>query len=396
MEENKQVWNKGTKVNDIILKFTVGNDYILDQRLVPYDCDGSIAHVHMLHAINILSEEEMKVAVAGLEKIKKEGITITSTDEDCHSAIENYLSTETYGEVGKKIHTGRSRNDQVLTALRLYERDEILKIQELLLQYEGSLKRRIQQDGEIIFPGYTHTRKAMPTTVAMWLGAFVCASKDARERLDSLDKLLDQSPLGSGAGFGIPKIEINRKMTAERLGFSRVMENPIYCQLSRGLFEADIIHVLSQIMLPLNRLAEDMIMFTADEFGFMTLLPAFYTGSSIMPQKKNPDVFELIRSSYHVVVAEEMKIKGIIGNLPSGYNRDVQLTKEALFTAIDTTKGCIEAMMVGLQGTTIDAERCRKALTPDLFATAEANELVAKGVPFREAYRTVSEKYTKK
>ncbi len=390
-----KLWDKGKELNTIVEAFTVGNDFILDKKLLTYDCIASIAHAKMLHFIGLLTAQELSKLTEGLNEIielhAQGKFTIAQEDEDCHTAIENYL-TKKYGEVGKKIHTARSRNDQVLTALRLYEKHALKEIKALLVDFCSLCQQTIEVSGTIQMPGYTHMQKAMPMTIAMWLGSFVASMKDTMNLIDAYLSLIDQSPLGSAAGFGVP-IDVNKKMTAEELHFSKVMDNPLYCQLSRGKFEADIVHVVSQIMFDLNKLATDLLLFSMKEFGYIELPSEICTGSSIMPQKKNPDVLELVRAKYHVVVAEEMKIKGIIGNLMSGYNRDLQLTKEPLFNAIEITTQSLQVMTIVIAGMVVNKQKCLAAMTPELFATEEAYKLVKNGLSFRDAYKEVGKKY---
>jgi len=390
-----KLWKKGYELNKEVEKFTVGNDYLLDYKLVEFDCKASIAHAKMLKKIGLLKESELKKLIKGLNEIielnKKCNFKIKLEDEDCHTAIENHL-TKKYSEVGKKIHTARSRNDQVLTALRLYEKAELSKIKKLLENFKKALQKTIQQYSKVKIPGYTHMQKAMPTDVKTWLGCFVTSCEDNLKLLDSVLKLIDQSPLGSAAGFGVSVFKLDKKMTAKELDFSKVMKNPVYAQMSRGKFEATIINVLTQIMFDLNKLATDLVLFNMQEFGYISVPIHFCTGSSIMPQKKNPDVLELVRAKYHVVLGEEFKVKSLISNLMSGYNRDMQLTKEPLFKSIDTTKDCLSIITLVVSSMKVNKDECEKALTKGLFATEEAYKLVKKGVPFRDAYKKVSKK----
>ena len=391
-----KLWQKDYKLNEEIENFTVGNDFLLDKELVKYDVLGSIAHATMLNKINIIDNNELqklkKTLIEILELDKKNKFEIKQEDEDVHTAIENYL-TKKLGNLGKKIHTARSRNDQVLTALRLYEKEELKEIKTLLGQYKDSLLTITKKYGKIKIPGYTHMQKAMPTDVKTWLGSFISSIEDNLKLLDAAYSIIDKSPLGSAAGFGIPSIKINKKMTASLMGFSEAMSNPMYAQLSRGKLEATILHLLSQIMLDLNKLSTDLMLFNMQEFGFISLPKEFCTGSSIMPQKKNPDVLELVRAKYHVVLGEEFKVKSMISNLISGYNRDLQLTKEPVIKSVDTVKSCIKMIVLVVPKIKIDEKKCKEALTKQLYATEEAYKLVKKGIPFREAYKKVSRKF---
>ncbi|MEW6074128.1 MAG: argininosuccinate lyase [Planctomycetota bacterium] len=390
------LWDRDAPVDAAILAFSAGNEHQLDQRLVPYDCAASIAHARMLGAIGVLAEEEVARLQAGLEEIRRlhgEGkFPIAPAQEDCHTAIEEWLTHEV-GEAGKKIHLGRSRNDQVLTAVRLYEKDALAELGRRLARLAAALAARIARDGAIPMPGYTHMQRAMPTTAGTWLGAFAAAVRDDEELLRAVAALVDRSPLGTGAGFGIPVFALDRALTARELGFAGVLENPIYAQMSRGKLEGSVLHLLSTVMLTLNRLASDLLLFSTAEFGFVSLPEAFCTGSSIMPQKRNPDVLELVRARYHVVAAAEGEVRGLAGNLSSGYQRDLGLTKEPLFRAFDATLASADMMARVVDGFLLHAEACRRAMTRELHATAEAYALVKEGVPFRDAYRRVAARY---
>jgi argininosuccinate lyase len=387
------LWDKGYEIDPEVLRYTVGRDFIVDSKLVPYDCRASAAHAKMLRAIGILNQEELEDLLEGLDEIvelwEKGDFIIAQEEEDCHTAIENYLVAKK-GEVGKKIHTARSRNDQVLVALRLYEKEALAQIRDRL----DELSRALPADDETPLPGYTHMQRAMPATVGMWMGSFRAAAEDDLRLVDAVVGVIDQNPLGSGAGFGIPVIEIDRDATTRELGFGRVQENPMYAQLSRGKFEAAILGVLSQIMFTMNKLATDLITFSTKEFGFIKLPEKFCTGSSIMPQKKNPDVLEIARANYHVVLGHELAIKSLMGNLISGYNRDLQLVKEPLFNSVEATCQTVTVMTLVVRGLSVDREKCAEAMTEELHATEEAYKLVKEGTPFRDAYRKIGERFS--
>ncbi len=392
-----KLWQKKYALDKEIEKFTVGNDFELDLKLVPFDCDASLAHAKMLHKTKIMSKKELQQLQKGLQEIKtlhaKNQFKIKIEDEDCHTAIENYM-TKKYGTIGQKMHTARSRNE-VLVAMRLYEKHEIKEIKVLLLEFKKVIAQTAKKYQNIQIPGYTHMQKAMPTTVQIWLHCFSDSMDDNLELLEKVYEIIDQNPLGTGAGFGIPVLKIDRKMTTALLGFSKVLENPIYAQMSRGKFESSLVHVLSQILFDLNKLATDLMLFSMSEFGYVGLPTELCTGSSIMPQKKNPDVLELVRAKYHIVLGEEFKLKSLIANLMSGYNRDVQLTKEPVMKSIETTKSCIKIMTLVISKIEINEEKCKKAMTKELFATQEAYKLVKKGMPFREAYQEIGKRYSK-
>ncbi len=388
-----KLWDRGEPLHPVVERFTVGNDHEIDHRLVAHDCEASAAHARMLCRIGVIDEEELsrlELCLAEIAEMEERGeFRILLEDEDCHTAIERHLCSR-LGETGRRIHAGRSRNDQVLTALRLYEKKELDAIKRQVVAYSDALDGLAGRWGSVPLPGYTHMRKAMPTTVGTWIGAFAAAAIDDQRQLDAALHLVDQSPLGTAAGFGVPLLQVDRSSTAHDLGFGRVMHNPMYAQLSRGKFEAVVLGACSQIMFDLNRLATDLMLFTTSEFGFASLPQELTTGSSIMPQKRNPDVLELVRARYHIVLAEELKTRSLCANLMSGYNRDVQLTKEPLFAGIEATRSCLEVMCLLLDGVRFDEDRCRAALTGELFATERVHELVLQGVPLRDAYGIVA------
>ena len=390
-----KLWQKGYDFNKQIEDFTVGDDYILDQKLVKYDCTASIAHAKMLGKIGILKKAEVQKLVKelnGIIKLDKDGkFEILKEHEDCHTAIENHLIKK-LGDLGKKIHTARSRNDQVLTALRLYYKDELSDCKKFVEDLTKVVTKFLKKYGKIKLPGYTHTRKAMPSSIAMWCNAFTDSMKDNLKAIKLALELVDQSPLGTAAGYGVP-LAIDRNYTAKLLGFRKVQKNSIYTQNSRGKFESTILHALSQVMFDLNKIASDLIIFSMPEFGYFELPKEFCTGSSIMPQKKNPDVFELIRAKYHVVVSYEFQIKNMCANLISGYHRDFQLTKEPTIKGLEITKASLLIMNLILKGLKVNKDSCSKALTKEVYATEEVYKLVKKGVSFREAYKIIGAKY---
>ncbi len=394
----KKLWDKGYAVDAEVEDFTVGTDYLLDMQLVRYDCLASIAHARMLGRIGILKPKEVERLVHGLNHIidlwKNGKFTISKEQEDVHTAIENRL-TDSLGDLGKKIHTGRSRNDQVLTALRLYYKDNLKECIALSKGFAAAINGFSAEYGGIKLPGYTHMRKAMPSSIGLWAGAFTDSIQDNIYLLESTLRLVDQSPLGTGAGYGMP-LKLDRESTAKELGFSKVQDNPIYVQLSRGKFESTILHVLSQAMLDINRMASDLILFSMPEFGYFEIPSKFTTGSSIMPQKKNPDVLELLRAKYHVVVSYEMQVKGISGNLITGYNRDMQLTKQPVMAGFAVTEQSLRIAAHLFKGLKASKSNCAMGLTDDVYATQRAYDLVKKGVPFRDAYKEVSKKYAGK
>jgi argininosuccinate lyase len=389
-----KLWDKGYKVDSLIEKFTIGNDKEIDLNIVIYDCVASIAHAKMLSHTGILNNNEfvqIENEITNLiNKINKEDFHIK--EEDCHSEIEKYL-VDKLGNLGKKIHTARSRNDQVLCALRLYEVASLKIINKLLEDYEIALNKKIEEFGNIEIPGYTHMQKAMPSSIGLFLSCFKESKQDLKIMVEQVIDIINKNPLGSAAGYGVPVFEIKKEITQKELGFGSSFENPIFTQLTRGKYEAHVISMLGQIMFDLNKLASDLILFSISEFSFISLPIEFCTGSSIMPQKKNPDVLELVRAKYHEVLGEEFKVKSMISNLISGYNRDMQLTKEPVIKSINNTIECLKIITLVIEGIKVNEEKCRTAMTKELYATEEAYKLVKSGMSFRDAYQIIGKKY---
>ena len=393
-----KLWEKGVGFDKKIESFTVGNDNDLDQILLPYDCEASIAHVKMLNKMKYLNDNESDKLIKELnfilEESKSGNFKIKKSHEDCHTAIEDHL-VNTCGDSGKKIHTARSRNDQVLTALRLYYRESIDDVKKLLIDLIKSLELFSDKNGKIQFPGYTHMQKAMPSSVQLWSNAYIESMNDDLKLLQTAYALINQSPLGSGAGFGVP-INIDRKFLAKELKFDSVQDNPIYCQLSRGKFELYIINIFTQIMFSINRIASDIVLFCTDEFKFFSLPDEFCSGSSIMPNKRNPDVLELLRGSYSILIGYQSQIQSLSQNLISGYNRDIQLSKEPTMRSFDLIKNCLDINTLVISGLIVNEENCKKAMTDELFATQQVYNMVKEGIPFRQAYRKIADELIKK
>jgi argininosuccinate lyase len=390
-----KTWQKKYQLNKQIEKFTVGNDYLVDQKLVKYDCIGSIAHVKVLKKIGILNELEHNKLISTLNEIigldADNEFIINLDDEDCHTAIENFLIKK-LGDIGKKIHTARSRNDQVLTALRLFYKDELKNVINFVEKFIKTLNKFKENYGKIKIPGYTHMRKAMPSSIDIWAGSFIDSMKDNNDLLKCILNLIDQSPLGAGSGYGLP-IKIDKKISSDYLGFNRVQKNPLYTQNSRGKFESTILHGLSQVMFDLNKISSDIILFSMHEFGYFQIPSEFQTGSSIMPHKKNPDVLELVRAKYNQIVSFEFQLKGITTNLISGYNRDLQLTKPPIINGFSIVKDTIEIMILVIGHIAIDKNKCKNSMTKELYATEEVYNLLKDNIAFRDAYKKISKKY---
>jgi len=393
-----KLWQTHQTLDQAVETFTVGKDYLLDLELLPWDCRASQAHARMLGKIKLIPPDEVSLLIDGLEEIialhQKGEFTIRPEDEDGHTAIENYLVSK-LGKIGEKIHTGRSRNDQVLTALRLYEKHRIAVFKTQIAGLIELLDQWITRNGSTPLPGYTHTRKAMPSSAAIWAGAFRDAWKDDLDLLQTVGRVLDQNPLGSGAGYGVP-LPLDRQMTTTELGFSRLMENPLHAQNSRGKFEGLLLSALTQTLADINRMASDLIFFTMPGLDFFSLPGAFLTGSSIMPQKKNPDVLEILRAKYHELAACEWQVRSIAVNLISGYHRDLQLTKEALLRGLAIAQESLEMTAQVLANLSVNDKACQQAMTGELYAAEKACRLVEQGMPFRQAYRLVAEPYHRK
>jgi argininosuccinate lyase len=390
-----KLWQKSYTLDKEIEDYTVGNDYLIDKTLVKYDCIASIAHAKMLAKVKLISEKEANKLIKELNNIiklnHKNKFKITKSQEDCHTAIEQHL-TQKLGNTGKKIHTARSRNDQVLVALRLYYKDNLNKVKELANKFISELKKFSGNHKSTPLPGYTHTRKAMPSSISLWTDALIDSMKDNIVLIDTTLKLIDQNPLGTAAGYGLP-IKIDRNLTTNLLSFKKTQMNPIYTQNSRGKFESTLVHTLAQIMFDLNKIATDLILFSMPEFNYFTIPDELCTGSSIMPQKHNPDVLELMRAKYHVVASNQFLLSNITSNLVSGYNRDLQLTKKPVIESLNITKNSLKIATLLFSKLKVNQQECKKAMTKELYATEQVYKLVKKGIPFREAYKQIVKKF---
>jgi argininosuccinate lyase len=389
-----RLWDKGTPLDARVLEFTAGDDFVLDNRLVRYDVRASIAHAEMLHVQGLLSAQDLHAIRAALMAIGEEHARgdwrITLEQEDCQTAIENLL-TARLGETGGRLHAGRSRNDQVLAALRLYLRDAVEELRRGATAVADALDALAQRHAEVALPGYTHMQQAMPSSVALWAQGFAAEIRDDAAGLASTQRRIGQNPLGSAAGYGTPNLNVNREETRRRLGFDVTQEPVTAVQLSRGKAEASVLFEVTLLAQDMGRLAADLLLFYTQEFAFVSLPDAFTTGSSIMPQKRNPDVFELVRGRSAVVQAALNEVLGITQKLTSGYHRDLQLIKPPLFRGIDSCLQTLGILPSALDGVRFRPENIR--LDSGIHAAAAANALVAEeGIPFREAYRRVSAK----
>jgi len=393
-----RLWDKGLPLDQRVLNYTAGEDHALDNRLVRYDARASIAHAEMLQAKGLLSTEDLKAIRDGLTQIASEHTNgewrVTLEHEDGQTALETLL-TARIGDAGKRVHLGRSRNDQVLTALRLYLRDAIDQLRDAVNGVADALDQLAAREGDVALPGYTHMQQAMPSSVALWAGGFAAELRDDADALYQVRRRVQKSPLGSAAGYGSPNLPIDREDTRKRLDFATIHEPVTAVQLSRGKAEAQLLFEISLVMQDVARLSADLLLFYTQEFSFVELPDAFTTGSSIMPQKRNPDVFELIRGRSATAQACLSEVMGIVAKLPSGYQRDLQLIKAPLFRSIDLCFETLAILPMALAGVKFRKDKIR--LDPSIHAAADANELVVKeGIPFREAYRRVGERLKSK
>ena len=393
-----KLWQKeNTSVSALIEEFTVGRDKEFDTLLAAYDAMGSIAHVQMLAEVGLMTKEESAEAVKGLEQILKEINTsqfaIGENVEDVHSQIELML-TERIGETGKKIHSGRSRNDQVAVAIKLYLRAEILKIKDDSKELFDLLITQSEKFKGHLLPGYTHLQIAMPSSFGLWFGAYAESLVDDMELLVAAYNVANKNPLGSGAGYG-SSFPLNRTLTTSLLGFQSMNYNSVYAQMSRGKTEKVVSMALSGIAATLSKLSMDCCLYMNQNFGFISFPDHLTTGSSIMPHKKNPDVFELIRAKCNRIQSIPNELTLLINNLPSGYHRDMQLTKEILFPAIETLKSCLQMTRLMLSEVRVKENILQDEKYKYLFTVEAVNDLVNKGISFREAYKQVGNQVDK-
>jgi argininosuccinate lyase len=392
-----RLWDKGVPLDQRVLRYTAGEDHALDNRLVAYDVRASLAHAEMLHAQGLLPADDLAAIRRGLQEIAAEHARgewrVQIEHEDGQTALENLLVAR-IGEAGKRVHLGRSRNDQVLTAVRLYLKDAVGELERAAVAVANALDDLSARQGSIELPGYTHMQQAMPSSVALWAGGFAAELRDDAEGLRQCLRRLDKNPLGSAAGYGVSNLPLDRERTRAALGFADVQHPVTAVQLSRGKAEAQIMFEIALTMQDAGRLAADLLLFYTQEFSFVALPDAFTTGSSIMPQKRNPDVFELIRGRTATAGAALSEVLGIVAKLPSGYQRDLQLIKAPLFRAIDVCLDTLAILAAALPGVQFRPERI--ALDPAIHAAEQANELVVKeGISFREAYVRIAAKLKK-
>ncbi len=397
---DKKLWQSAeTPLNTLIEAYTVGDDYLTDGELLPFDLRASEAHGAMLHKQGVLSDDEWRALQKGLREIgelwEQGRFSIRPEQEDGHTAIEQFL-TEKYGEAGKKIHTGRSRNDQALVMLRLFMKERLDSLRQSLRSLAETFRTAAGRHTTQAMPGYTHLQRAMPTTVGVWLASFAEALEDVLLLLPGLQKLIDQNPLGSASGFGIANFKNDRTFTTRKLGFARVQENPIYCAHSRGSFENIFLSTLAPAMLIAGRFANDMLLFSSAEFNFLALPPEYTTGSSIMPQKRNYDLFEIMRGNVRRYLHWQREVEDITAGLFSGYQRDLQLTKRPFTRAVALLENTLRVLLETVPRLIVNRAALEAAMSEELFLTEKVYERVNRGLSFRQAYHQVKKEWRAK
>ena len=386
-----KLWDKGYSTDKFVEEFTVGRDRELDLYLAEADVLGNMAHMKMLHSIGLLTQEDHDALADGLKKIHQLVLSgdflIEEGVEDVHSQVE-FLLTEMCGDAGKRIHTGRSRNDQVMVDLKLFSRSALISLQQSVEGLFNVLLSKAEEYKDVLLPGYTHQQVAMPSSFGMWLSAYAEGLADDLLLLRAAYDLVNTNPLGSGAGYG-SSVPLNRTMTTRLLGFEDLAYNSVYAQMQRGKTERTVLTAIAAIAATIGRLAQDVCLYSCANFGFVKLPDAFTTGSSIMPHKKNPDIFELSRAKCNRLQALPMEVTLIATNLPSGYFRDMQLTKEIYVPAFKELSDVVRMVGEGISQMWINRDILSNDIYKYLFTVEDVNDAVAKGVPFRDAYREV-------
>ena len=386
-----KLWEKNVKVTDEIDRFTVGHDRDLDLYLAPYDVMGSMAHVTMLHSIGLIADDELQPLLDGLRHIYREAVEgrfrIDDDIEDVHSQVELML-TQRLGDMGKKIHSGRSRNDQVLVDLKLFTRHKLREVADAVVQLFRELQKQSERYKAVLMPGYTHLQVAMPSSFGLWFGAYAESLTDDMLMLEAAYRMVNRNPLGSAAGYG-SSFPLDRSMTTRLLGFDSMDYNVVYAQMGRGKMERNVAFALAGIAGTVAKLAFDACMFNSQNFAFVKLPDECTTGSSIMPHKKNPDVFELIRARMNRLQALPQEIVMIMNNLPCGYFRDLQELKEAFLPAFDNLIDCLHMATYIIERIRVNEHILDDARYDAMFSVEEVNRLAAEGMPFRDAYKKV-------
>lgn len=386
-----KLWSKDFEPDKLIEQFTVGRDRELDLQLARYDVQGSLAHIKMLQSIGLLTADELTLLTEELHKIadiiERGEFTIEPGIEDVHSQVE-FMLTERLGDVGKKIHSGRSRNDQVLVDLKLFMRDELKSVATHVYDLFGDLQQLSEQYKDVLMPGYTHLQVAMPSSFGLWFGAYAESLIDDIEMLGAAYRIADQNPLGSAAGYG-SSFPLDREMTTRELHFHTLHYNAVAAQMSRGKTERAAAMAIAAVAFTLGHFAMDVCMYMCQNFEFISFPDEFTTGSSIMPHKKNPDVFEIMRGKCNRLQAVPNEVALLTTNLPLGYNRDLQLMKDIMFPAIAEIKDCLTMCGFMLKHIHINRDIINDPRYDYLFTVEDVNRLTLSGVPFREAYRTI-------
>uniref|UniRef100_A0A0G4H872 Fumarate lyase N-terminal domain-containing protein n=1 Tax=Chromera velia CCMP2878 TaxID=1169474 RepID=A0A0G4H872_9ALVE len=401
--EQQKIWQVSAGgLHPLVEAYTVGEDYLLDEKfLLPFDIKASKAHAKMLQSIGVLTAQECEVLQKALDEIlqlwEKGEFKVPMSMEDGHTAIEAFITAK-YGDVGKKIHTGRSRNDQSLVMIRLFMIESVDKQIAFVESVRDSFKEKAKAfvERNLPMPGYTHMQKAMPASVSLWLDSFASAFEDCLPSLRGVRESINQNPLGSAAGFGINHLELDREMTAKELGFARVQSNPLYCGLSRGMFEGRVLDALCGPMVICTRFAVDVMMFTQQEFSFFRLPDEFVTGSSIMPQKKNYDLFEIMRANGRIFFSLQQQVTQVVAGLGSGYHRDLQTTKKAFVEAVKLSESTLVLLKEAVPFLHAVEQNLKASMTEELFVTDEVYRRVAAGEAFRSAYQIVKAEFQEK
>ena len=387
----KKLWEKNIDVNPEIERFTVGRDRELDTMLARYDVLGSLAHCRMLESIGMLTSDELESLKQGLWEVYSEAATgtfaIEQGVEDVHSQVELML-TRKLGDIGKKIHSGRSRNDQVLLDLKLFTRHELQEICEAVVGLFDALQKQSEKHKDVLMPGYTHLQVAMPSSFGLWFGAYAESLADDMLFLQAAYRMCNRNPLGSAAGYG-SSFPLNRTMTTELLGFDSMSYNVVYAQMGRGKCERNVAFALASVAGTLSKMAFDACMFNSQNFGFVKLPAECTTGSSIMPHKKNPDVFEIMRAKCNRLQALPTDITMIMNNLPSGYFRDLQIIKELFMPAFESIKECLSMATYIIDRIEVNKDILNDSRYDAMFSVEEVNRLATEGMPFRDAYKKV-------
>lgn len=387
------MWDKGYDIDSAVERFTVGDDRELDVALAQYDIEGSAAHAEMLRSIGMLSDGECAALQNELSKLHELAVVgkieIEEGVEDIHSQIELML-TRALGETGKKIHSGRSRNDQVLLDLRLFARAELKHTVALVKRLFDALQQASERYKDVLMPGYTHLQVAMPSSFGLWFGAYAEALTDDVQMLLAAYRIINRNPLGSAAGYG-SSLPLDREMTTRLLGFDSMCYNVVYAQMERGKSERIVAAAIASVASTVSKFAFDACLYNSQNFGFIHLPDRYTTGSSIMPHKKNPDVFELLRSKCNLIQAAPSELAMVCNNLPSGYSRDMQTTKEIFIPLFGRIDVCLEMAAAAVPQIEVNREILSDKRYDLMFSVEEVNRLAVEGVPFREAYRKVAD-----